>query len=246
MKLLYKIRITGTLTVETGLHIGGSEVELEIGGIDNAVIKNSANGEPYIPGSSLKGKMRQLLATDAGSKTIDEDVNTIFVLFGDGVKDKKRNGGNLIFRDSFFSGTTNNTKTILEEKSENRINRVDGSALPRHIERVVVGAQFGIDLILNIMESFNVRDKVTVYKSGANKETYDPHYINQGYSDDFKISLLDTIKKGFRLLENDYLGGSGTRGYGKVSFILDTPRVIRFNKNGTITEEPMNDYNFNI
>lgn len=241
MKLLYKIQLTGTITVETGLHIGGSEVELEIGGIDNAVIKNTADGYPYIPGSSLKGKMRDLLALQAGYKTIDEDILNIFVLFGDGVKDKKRNGGNLIFRDCFYKGTSARSGIIYEEKSENRIDRVDGSAKPRHMERVVKGAIFEIDMILNVMKEFNVKNSVTVQNRGTNKVNYFSNYNSQSISD---ISLLNTIKTGFKLIENDYLGGSGTRGYGKVSIKLDQPQKIQFNNDGTITKEII-DYEFN-
>lgn len=240
MKLLYKIHITGTLTIETGLHIGGSEVELEIGGIDNAVIKDSATGIPYIPGSSLKGKMRDLLASHAGYKTIDEDILNIFVLFGDGVKDRKRNGGNLIFRDSFFKDTKAKSKLVLEEKSENWIKRVDGSAVPRHMERVVRGAEFGIDMILDVMENYNVRTRVNVANQGQ-RVNYTSIYNNQQITD---IDLLNTIKTGFQLLENDYLGGSGTRGYGKVSIKLDSPEKIIFNSNGTITRSVLDGFNF--
>lgn len=239
MKLLYKIHITGTLTVETGLHIGGSEVELEIGGIDNAVIKDTSTGIPYIPGSSLKGKMRELLASHAGYKSIDEDILNVFVLFGDGVKEGKRNGGNLLFRDSFYQKTSARTQTLLEEKSENWIKRIDGSAKPRHIERVVRGAEFGIDLILNVMEWYNVRTRVNF---DAHTRRYTGYYNNLGIP---VVDLLNTIKTGFQLLENDYLGGSGTRGYGKVSVKLEEPQELHFNHDGTVTKKAVAGYTFN-
>lgn len=61
MKLAGYKTIEGTIEVVTGLHIGGSTAMIEIGGKDNPVIKHPLTKEPYIPGSSLKGKMRSLL-----------------------------------------------------------------------------------------------------------------------------------------------------------------------------------------
>src|ERR1051326_8119169 len=54
-------QISGTIVTESGLHVGGSEDELEIGGIDLPVIKPPETEIPYIPGSSLKGRMRSEL-----------------------------------------------------------------------------------------------------------------------------------------------------------------------------------------
>ena len=72
MNLIYKIQIKGAITLETGMHIGGSEVELEIGGIDKAVVKDRKTKKPYIPGSSLKGKLRDLIARKLGYQKIEE------------------------------------------------------------------------------------------------------------------------------------------------------------------------------
>ena len=60
MKLRGKLFINGKIRALTGLHIGGSKTDAAIGDIDNSVIKTS-EGIPYIPGSSLKGKVRSLL-----------------------------------------------------------------------------------------------------------------------------------------------------------------------------------------
>lgn len=230
MKLEYKIHITGTLTVETGMHIGGSEVELEIGGIDNAVIKDSATGVPYIPGSSLKGKLRDLIARHNNYKNIENDMDATFILFGVGATKKSRNFGHLIVRDSFYNGNTEfDFKKELEEKSENVIDRVKGDAKPRHMERVVRNVTFGIDMILDIYEKYN-------YLSPKGFKVNEPFKQND---------LLNTLKTGFRLLENDYLGGSGTRGYGKVSLKFNKPNKIFFIDDGTVKIEPMT-YDFNL
>ncbi len=231
MKLKYKIQIRGKLTVETGMHIGGSEVDLEIGGIDNAVVKDSKTGMPYIPGSSLKGKLRDLIARKKGYPDIKDDVDETYLLFGQGADKRHRNTGHLIVRDSFFLGKFDKDM-VLEDKSENKIERTTGKATPRHMERVVRGACFELDLILDMYDSYSVKRR----EGNTSKIRY-----NQNVTDD---DILNTLKLGFRLLENDFLGGSGTRGYGKVSIKFDTPKKIEFIKDGTIRITDL-DFNFN-
>lgn len=243
MKLLYKIQIIGKLTVETGMHIGGSEVELEIGGIDNAVIKESSSGIPYIPGSSLKGKLRDLLAKSEGYRSIEEDINEVFVLFGDGASNNNRNNGHLIVRDSFYTGPTSfDHNKGLEEKSENTINRITGAAKPRHMERVVKGISFKIEIILDIMDKYNVRYQVDIVESNNHKKYY-PKFKHSSLN--YEKELLVKLKKGFKLLEQDYLGGSGTRGYGKVKMEFEKPNLIEFkNEDGSVVITPY-EFDFN-
>jgi CRISPR-associated protein Csm3 len=204
-KLIYKMAVTGEIHVLTGLHIGGSDSDLDIGGIDNSVIKTK-NGVPFIPGSSLKGKMRDLIARSKGYNDIKEDKDETLVLFsgthvpqrdsktGQIITDKKTGKANmvksvptrLIIRDCFWLQGPEK----LEEKAENTIKRSTGVANPRHIERVWPETVFKLDMILDV---------------------YDVDELNIG-------KLFETLKLGFNLLENDYLGGSGSRGYGKVEF----------------------------
>lgn len=231
MKLKYKIQISGKLTVETGMHIGGSEVDLEIGGIDNAVVKDSKTGVPYIPGSSLKGKLRDLIARKKGYSNIKDDLDETFLLFGEGAGNNHRNTGHLIVRDAFYTGEFDEEKN-LEQKSENTIDRVTGKANPRNMERVVRGACFELDMILDLYENYSVKRRV---------ENAPKIKDNQNVTDE---DILNTLKLGFRLLENDFLGGSGTRGYGKVSIKFEVPQKIEFNKNGTTKTTDL-DFNFN-
>lgn len=195
-RLEKKIKIEYTIKVLTGLHIGGSSDNVEIGGIDNPVIK-LLDGKPYIPGSSLKGKIRSLLeqkeGCDLGKST------KINKLFGSatGNKNNEANPSKVIFRDFYLTKDSieklNNSDYLsmpyTESKYENSINRVTGKAIsPRQTERVPAGVEFKGEIILNIWDN------------------------------DTEQEFTKMLEDGISLLENDYLGGSGSRGYGQVKF----------------------------
>lgn len=201
--LVKKIIINTHLEVKTGLHIGGSSDSVEIGGIDNPVIKvGTKNGQPYIPGSSLKGKIRSLLEQIKGKSKIgsDEDINKLFGY------SKTKTISKIIVRDAYL---TDNSLSDLEEKKdfldmpyteakwENVIDRINGTAdHPRQMERVPAGVIFNVEFVINVWDNDNNGEE-----------------------------LFNLLKKGIKALELDYLGGSGTRGYGKVKF-LDFPENI--------------------
>ena len=189
-----KVEITGTLEVMTGLHIGGSSAFSAIGAVDAPVIRDVRSGNPMIPGSSLKGKMRSLLAKEYNTeiaKTPDDDCEALTSLFGCAKKGNVHTS-RILFSDMVMSnweelkkyGITSKT----EVKFENTIKRTTAVANPRQIERVIRGSEFPMSLV------YEVQDEETMIK-------------------DFKI-----LREGFRLLEYDYLGGHGSRGYGKVKF----------------------------
>ena len=83
-----KILIKGVIEVKSGLHIGGDDSFSAIGAIDSPVARDPLTREPIIPGSSLKGKMRSLLAREMGSvpapetKGFENDCSEILRLFG--------------------------------------------------------------------------------------------------------------------------------------------------------------------
>lgn len=79
-----KIRITGVLETKTGMHIGGSSAFSAIGAVDSPVIKDVRNGKPMVPGSSLKGKIRTLLAKKYNEAVVnpDNDAECIRRVFG--------------------------------------------------------------------------------------------------------------------------------------------------------------------
>ena len=200
-KLVKKIKIQTSITLVTGLHIGGSSDNVEIGGIDNPVIKLATReNQPYIPGSSLRGKMRCLLEQAAGASKVglNDKVNNLFGISENkslNIKDNKPS--KLIVRDAML---TDESKKVLlacdnldmpytENKWENVIDRTKGIAEhPRQSERVPAGAVFDAEFIINV------------------------------WDDDKEDELISLFKKGIRLLENDYLGGSGSRGYGQIKF----------------------------
>lgn len=204
-RLIKKIKIEYTIEVLTGLHIGGSSDNVEIGGIDNPVIK-LLNGQPYIPGSSLKGKIRSLLEQKEGAKNVGDNAE-INKLFGSatGNKSNEAKPSKVIFRDFYLTDDSINklkNSTYLpmpytENKYENVINRVTGKAEhPRQTERVPARVEFKGEIILNIWDDNTEQEQ----------------------------EFTKMLEEGISLLENDYLGGSGSRGYGQVKF-KETRRV---------------------
>lgn len=200
-QLVKKIKITTTVTLLTGLHIGGSKENVEIGGIDNPVIKlASRQDQPYIPGSSLKGKMRCLLEQVAGATTVgDSDaVNNLFGCIEKKGDDRANQPSKIIVRDAYLTKESaeqlENCNSLdmpyTENKFENTIDRIKGVAEhPRQTERVPAGAVFAVEFILNVWDN-----------DGDGK------------------ALVEMLEKGIALIENDYLGGSGSRGYGQLKF----------------------------
>ncbi len=217
MKLIKIAEYKGTVTLKSGLHIGSGNMEMHIGGIDSPVITHPHTREPYIPGSSLKGKTRSLLELESGfmgltkgsplsSKFLDRATDdtmrekgvSIVTFFGAGGAEQDEEGTYGPTRVSFADCYLNqqwkqmakeNRWLLTEVKSENSINRVQGIAQnPRFIERVPEGTTF----------DFTVTFKV----------------LNDGEEAKFEELLF----KGLKLMEMDALGGSGSRGYGRVQF----------------------------
>jgi len=215
IKLLAKYKIETTLLLLSGMHIGDSKETTEIGGIDSPVVRRKDNREPYIPGSSLKGKIRCLLEQVRGIANVGDcqDINEVF---GIATKDNSRSS-RLIFRDSYLikdevynklqSGEFTDMP-FTEMKVENTIDRVKGKAKDggiRNIERIPAGARFKIELIVNIIDD-NWQDE---------KEKNIDEIVNKESKKIFRL-----IEEGFLLLNHDYLGGSGSRGYGHVEIAL--------------------------
>ena len=218
LKLNKYLTITGTLKCRTGTRVGGSKEDLEIGGMDNPIIRDPVDKTPYIPGSSLKGKMRSLLeykynrvgwrsdrnrgvfqeqrSGEPCGCTQDLSACPVCTIFGPHKVSRHDLGpSRIIVRDAVLADESKaELSKLLEEglqysevKTENTIARRTGAALnPRQMERVPKGAKFNLNISLRVFE-------------GDDEEKM------KGY-----------IREALSMLEQDYLGGSGTRGYGWV------------------------------
>jgi len=201
-----KILIEGKLEVVTGLHIGGASSFAAIGAVDSPVVRNSRDNQPMIPGSSLKGKMRSLLARQRNQKisgNMDEDEEGILRLFGS-AKNGNVRVGRLIFSDLFLA-EQDSLESPVEVKFENSINRLTAVANPRQLERVIPGTQFNLKLLYELKDT-----------TDREKEKRSEYY--QGSEEEWILKDFQSLIDGMKLLELDYLGGSGTRGYGQVRF----------------------------
>lgn len=189
-----KIQITGTIEVLTGMHIGGSSAFAAIGAVDSPVIKDVLSDCPMIPGSSLKGKMRTLLAKEYNESVADkpdQDCERIKRVFGSAEKNHIKKS-RIQVSDMILSNAdelrNKGLNSLTEVKFENTINRATAVANPRQIERVVRGSKFDLDIL------------------------YEVDNMDDLYED------IELIAEAFKMLQFDYLGGSGSRGYGKVKF----------------------------
>ena len=206
-----KLNIEATLTLLTGTHIGASKDFAPIGAVDSVVIRDPLTRQPIIPGSSLKGKLRTLLAkTETKGYVLQEaDADSLPVkrLFG---ASKPVMPARLQFSDlrmlkesvQFIKGM--GTDLYLSEiKFENGINRLTSVANPRQIERVPAGAKFRLQLNYNIEQLAEVEEDMAL------------------------------LARAFTLLHMDYIGGHGSRGYGRV--LIDQFKIALF----SVSDEPM-------
>jgi len=219
MKLEKIYSLTGQILCRTGLHIGGSSETIEIGGVDNQVIKHPITNEPYIPGSSLKGKMRSQMEKIEGKISEKgepcgcgmEDC-MVCRIFGPH-RNSRHNLGptRILVRDAKLSEESREEmkkamdegRAFLEVKTENIINRKVGNALhPRPSERVPEGTKFDFEIIIQYYDIDKGRD------------------------------LLAYVKKALKSVESSYLGGSGSRGYGKVEFINLEAKELSLDEGG--------------
>lgn len=225
----YKI----TLTVISGLYIGGGDSGIRIGGVDNEFIKHPNTRQPYIPGSSLKGKVRSLLEYDAGilplryndsgKKELDgsalsladyknsdgkqkEAVKKVLMLFGIAGNDFSPEIGitRLAFSDLELTNEfQNNMSSVYEIKAETAIDRSTGTAKTGSLR-------------------FTERVGEGVKFTGI--------ISMKTFKGDEEYKLEDVLFKGIHLLMKDTLGGAGSRGYGKVKISFDDEKINeRFN-----------------
>jgi CRISPR-associated protein Csm3 len=199
-KLSHYLRCKGKISLLTGMHIGGPKESIKIGGIDNPVIRNPITNMPYIPGSSLKGRFRMALELKYndytkeergyGPSTDPDNQSMVCKLFGNGDTKKSEEPTRLIFRDANLSDGYE--KYIEgEEKIEVKMDRKKLAGFKggnRIQERIAAGAKFDFEIMIRVFE-------------GDDEEK-------------FKARLNEAMK----IVEHEFLGGSGSRGYGQVKF----------------------------
>ena len=219
----YKV-IEGIITCETGLHVGGTADKIEIGGIDNPIIRHPITKLPYIPGSSIKGKMRSLLEWKWGNFADNGDVHEwcgdngcpVCRIFGTSADDARIGPSRLIVRDAHLTKESQDLLkkmqeetglAFVENKTENSINRLTAKANPRTQERVPAGTEFKFEMVYRM---FDLKD-------------------NNGKTDE---ELYSNVEEGIKLIRMDALGGSGSRGYGKVKIDICSNHTYKITENG--------------
>lgn len=201
----YKV-IKGRITVINGLHIGAGRESMEIGGTDSPIMRHPITYHPYVPGSSIKGKMRSLLELKYCANRLQSGKPCgcgdciVCNLFGSS-DSKKPTMTRVIFRDAFMTpdslkkqeeaakeGSEGYYAEIKNEISMNRQTMTAQKGGLRTLERIIAGSELDFEISIRVFKSDPIDD-----------------YVSK-------------IKEGFKLIENDTLGGSGSRGYGKVTF----------------------------
>jgi len=223
LKFLGKLILEGEIHCQTGLHIGAGKGSLEIGGADNPVVKD-AFGIPYIPGSSLRGRLRSLLEQTLGLAVPSELVYL-----------SKRKGQEVRIHQS---DRPDDEICVIFGRNPGRVEKVSGEAMeaplatparltvydaPLIVDSITPQMRENLDDELTEVKSENAVDRIT---SQANPRTLER--VPAGAKFRFRIvldvlcvedkPLLTTVAEGLRLLEDDALGGGGSRGNGRVAF----------------------------
>ncbi len=211
-RLSKKILLRGKIHLKTGLHIGAGKERVKIGGLDNPVVRALLrDGEPYIPGSSLKGKIRSLIEQAYGYDCMGQRNDPrhengsckVCQVFGGVLANQANHASRVIFRDAYMTAESKRRLEILdtplpytEVKAETAIDRITGRARSgtlRQTERVPAGTEFEFEVMVNVF-----------------KGEHEP-------SEPSEEELREMLCEGISLLNKDYLGASGSRGYGQVA-----------------------------
>ncbi len=209
--------IQGQIELVSGLHIGSGNAEMHIGGTDNPVIKNPVTGEPYIPGSSLKGKMRSLLEWRAGVVAIAEGKPLGFRHLPK-LNCAAASQGRAILK--LFGGAPEGAgkdDKLVAEIGPTRLAFWDCALDPAWVKEMQ-----DKNLLLTETKMENMIDRI----AGVAEHPRNTERVPAGARFDFRLTLkvvdgeelLDDLLRGLRLLELTGLGGSGSRGYGKLRF----------------------------
>ncbi len=218
MQLTAIRKLTGVIELVTGLHIGSGNTEMHIGGTDNPVIKHPVTQDPYIPGSSLKGKMRSLLEWKLGviSATNGEPLGFRH-LEQPSIQTVLQDAKNLL---RLFGGAPEGASAgiaLVEEIGPTRLAFWDCG-----LRRDWVDDMTRKSLLLTETKMENMIDRIR----GVAQHPRNTERVPASAQFDFALTirvhdqedLLPMVFEGLKLLELTGLGGSGSRGYGKIRF----------------------------
>jgi CRISPR-associated protein Csm3 len=223
LKLIGKLILEGEMLCESGLHVGAGKGSLEIGGADNPVVKD-AQGRPYVPGSSLRGRIRSLLEQATGMAVPSE---LVYI--------SKRKGQEVRIHQS---DRPDDEICILFGRSPGRMEKAGGGdesglhATPARLSvfdaPLIAGSitpqmRENLDDELTEVKSENAIDRIT---SQANPRTLERVPAGARFKVRMVLDLLcaedsvlpGLLVQGLALLQDDALGGGGSRGNGRVSF----------------------------
>lgn len=209
-KLLKYVTVTGVLTCKSGCRIGGSKDDIGVGEMDNPIIRHPLTKHPYLPGSSIKGKLRSLSEYREGKVPSNgqphgctDTTCLVCRVFGPHkTVDHQHGPTRLIVRDAVLTPEAERELiaaqvhgiNFAEVKSENWIDRntgIAGRGGLRSQERVPAGTRFALNLSIRIFEG------------------------------DDEQKIVNFIEQALDWLPNDTLGSSGTRGYGWVELAYE-------------------------
>lgn len=221
MKKVNHYVLRGTIELLSGTRIGGSDDVLQIGGTDLTCIKDPATGKPYIPGSSLKGRMRSCLEKHHGKTNREKPCGCadercpVCRIFGPHMKTEHELGPTrIIVRDAPLLGS----EFAIENKTES-VNRRDTGAAqhPRTVERVAPGAKFALEIA---MQEYDIDSKFR-YKDADGKEVSG------------RDALWAVVMHAIDLLEQTGIGAGTGKGYGRVRIEEQPIEVVSRNRRAT-------------
>lgn len=235
-KLTEKIVVKFQLELVTGMRIGSTDSGIAIGAIDSPVIRNPINGQPYIPGSSLKGKLRCALERVTGNYTADG-----------------KQGADKSFKDTptarlFGIAPDTNSKDELKERlaptrlivrdaflDDESVKKLESPHIERYLDSpyTEVKTEIGVDRLTGGPQKGNLRSVERV-PSGVK---FNCEVVLSIWNTDDKDEYIRLICAGLTLLETEYLGGSGSRGYGQVKVIPKEAISLKFSDNADLETE---------
>lgn len=198
------------ITLDSGMLIGTGNDSFDLGGVDSMTITDG-NGDPYIPGSSLKGKLRYIAEQE------EELGKYAQIYFGVTSKQKENVKNNeelnmigrktaILIGDLHIKSKEKNIENLFEVKSENTIiwNNEEPSAIPRTNKRTVANVTFSGMIIIP-----------------TTSEGEKQKYVCKDKIEEFELQIAPTefIKELAKSLETYYIGGQGSRGYGWIKEI---------------------------